>query len=305
MNLQSTAYLDVRPGMGLSGIARHMAAEGWIEHPYYLLLQTRWSEQTGSIKAGEYAIEPGTTQNMLLEKLVAGTVIQYILTIPEGLTFREMVNLLRQNEYLVQQFPAAEPYELLEYAGFPDDHPEGWFYPDTYYFPRGTTEVEFLQRSYRMMQKVLEEEWQQRSAGLPYRTPYEALVMASLIEKETADPAERDRIAGVFVRRLQLGMRLQTDPTVIYAMGETYEGRIRKRDLSIDSRYNTYVYRGLPPTPIAAPGRASIRAALHPADGEELYFVSRGDGTHHFSATLEEHNRAVRTYILNQSRADQ
>jgi len=304
MNLAATAYLDIRPGMSLSGIARQITEDGWIEHPYYLILEARWSDKAGSVKAGEYAIEPGTTQNMLLNKLVAGKVVQYALTVPEGLTFREIVQLLRENEHIVQQYPGADPEELAAHLGFVDSLPEGWFYPDTYYFPRGTTEIDFLHRAYRSMQKVLDEEWRNRAPALPYRTPYEALIMASLVEKETADPAERDRIAGVFVRRLQQGMRLQTDPTVIYAAGDEYNGRIRSRHLTIDSPYNTYLNKGLPPTPIAAPGRASIRAALHPAGGEELYFVSRGDGTHHFSVTLEEHNRAVHRYILNKNRPE-
>jgi UPF0755 protein len=202
---------------------------------------------------------------------------------------------------LIQTNDSFDPAIIVQSMEYLQTHPEGMFYPDTYHFPRDTTDMEFFHRSYLLMQQVLDEEWRHRATGLPYQTPYEALIMASIIEKETADITERDRIAGVFVRRLQIKMKLQTDPTVIYAMGESYDGNIRKNDLYIDSPYNTYVYSGLPPTPIASPGRAAIRAALQPAEGEELYFVARGDGTHQFSKTLEEHNSAVRAYQLNRS----
>ncbi|MEX2354058.1 MAG: endolytic transglycosylase MltG [Gammaproteobacteria bacterium] len=304
MNLTETGYLDIASGTGLSSVSRRLVENGWISHPWYLLLEARWRDQAHQLKAGEYAISPGTSQRALLDQLISGRVIQYSLTIPEGLTFREIVKLVRDNPHLVHTFPDYEPDQIVAQMDYIEGSPEGLFYPDTYHFPRGTTDAAFFLRAWQYMQKVLSEEWAQRAVGLPYQSPYEALIMASIIEKETGDPSERDRIAGVFVRRLQLGMRLQTDPTVIYAMGLEFDGDIRRRDLSIDSPYNTYVYRGLPPGPIASPGRASIRAALQPADGEELYFVSRGDGTHQFSVTLEEHNRAVREYILNRNRAD-
>ena len=235
----------------------------------------------------------------LLDDLVAGKVIQYALTIPEGLTFRQIMQLLRQQPELRHTLADDSPAAVMQAIGEPGQSPEGRFYPDTYHFPRGTTDVQFLRRAYRTMAGVLQQEWQARDTGLPYKTPYDALIMASIIEKETAVPAERERIAGVFVRRLEKGMRLQTDPTVIYALGQSYDGNIHRRDLSLDSPYNTYRHAGLPPTPIAAPGRDSIDAALHPAPGEELYFVARGDGSHEFSRTLEEHNRAVARYQLN------
>ena len=183
--------------------------------------------------------------------------------------------------------------------GYPGYHAEGRFFPDTYYFPAETTDVDFLRRAFKQMESVLYDEWDKRMKGVPYRLPYEALIMASLIEKETAVPDERKKIAGVFVRRLEQNMKLQTDPTVIYALGENYDGDIRRRDLGFDSPYNTYRYKGLPPTPIAAPGRASIRAALQPEPGTALYFVATGeDGRHYFSDTLAEHNRAVAKYQL-------
>jgi UPF0755 protein len=285
--------------MSMSSIASMLVQQGWITNSYYLILHARWSRKSREIKAGEYAVEPGTTQYALLDKLVAGKVIQYALTVPEGLSFREIIGLVRDSPHLIHTLPSYEPDGIIGHLDYLTTAPEGMFYPDTYHFPRGTTDAEFLYRAYRYMQTVLEEEWRQRAVGLPYESPYHALIMASIIEKETADPSERDMIAGVFVRRLQRGMKLQTDPTVIYAMGLEFDGNIRKRDLYIDSPYNTYIYSGLPPTPIASPGRASIRAALQPAEGEELYFVARGDGTHQFSTTLEEHNRAVALYQIN------
>ena len=202
---------------------------------------------------------------------------------------------------LIHTLVDTDPAVIATQMDYLKTSPEGQFYPDTYHFPRGTTDLDFFRRAFDLMQQVLAEEWQQRQTGLPYTTLYQALIMASIIENETADPSERDRIAGVFVRRLQQGMKLQTDPTVIYAMGSAYNGNIRKQDLYLDSPFNTYVYSGLPPTPIAAPGRDAIRAALQPAAGEEVYFVARGDGTHQFSATLEEHNRAVRLYQLSRA----
>lgn len=304
MNVSSTVHMIVNPGMSFSSIAAILVQQGWINHSYYLTLEARWNKKSRLVKAGEYAIEPGTTQLALLDKLVAGKVVQYALTIPEGLTFREIIDLVRQDPQLIQTLQSYKPDTIVQHMQYLQTNPEGQFYPDTYHFPRGTTDMDFFQRAFDLMQQVLEQEWQQRAADLPYKNSYEALVMASIIEKETADISERDRIAGVFVRRLQRGMKLQTDPTVIYAMGSAYDGNIRKQDLYLDSPYNTYVYSGLPPTPIASPGRDAIRAALQPAAGGELYFVARGDGSHQFSATLEEHNRAVRLYQSGRSSQD-
>jgi len=304
IDLQTSGYLDIPPGTGFSRIAAMLVEKGWISHPYYLIIEARQRKQAHLVKAGEYAIMPGTSQRQLLDQLVAGRVIQYSLTIPEGLTFREIIALVRDNQHLTHTFASDDPDEIIHQLDYIEGSPEGMFYPDTYHFPRGTTDVAFYLRAHQYMQRILAEEWRHRATGLPYKEPYEALIMASIIEKETGEPSERDRIAGVFVRRLQLGMRLQTDPTVIFAMGADYDGTIRRSDLAIDSPYNTYRYGGLPPGPIASPGRDSIRAALQPADGDELFFVSRGDGTHQFSVTLEEHNRAVREYILNRNRTN-
>lgn len=299
--VQQTQTLLVEAGSSLRTVGRQLAQRGWLQQPYYLVLEARWRGVATRIKAGEYAVEPGMTPLQLLDKLIRGDVIQYSLTIPEGLTFHQITGLVREHPQLRQTLPDYRPVTVMQAIGAPGQSPEGRFYPDTYRFPRGTTDVEFLRRAYRTMSTVLAEEWRGRETGLPYKTPYQALIMASIIEKETAVPEERSRIAGVFVRRLQRGMRLQTDPTVIYALGDEYDGNIRRRDLSRDSPFNTYVHAGLPPTPIASPGRDAIDAALHPEPGNELYFVARGDGTHHFSSTLAEHNRAVAKYQLKNS----
>ena len=199
---------------------------------------------------------------------------------------------------LVHTLGKKSTQEIMDQLGYPDENPEGRFYPDTYYFTKSTTDVQFLGRAYNMMTTILAEEWQNRLKGLPIKTPYETLILASIIEKESAWGSERDKISGVFIRRLKTRMKLQSDPTVIYGMGDRYQGRIYKKDLREDTPYNTYVHYKLPPTPIAIPSRQSIYFALHPAPGKELYFVANGTGGHHFSETLGEHNRAVRKFIL-------
>jgi UPF0755 protein len=299
MNLQQREILVVEPGASLKRIGRQLSDRNWLPHPYYFIFEGRRRDAATHIKAGEYAVTTDTTPAALLDKMIRGEVIQYALTIPEGLTVREILAQVRRHEHLVKTLPDYKPATVMQAIGKPGMNAEGRFYPETYHFPRGTTDVDFLRRAYDTMETVLAEEWQARDTGLPYADAYQALIMASIIEKETAVPDERDRIAGVFVRRLQRGMKLQTDPTVIYGLGEDFDGNIRRRDLRSDSPYNTYVHRGLPPTPIAAPGREAIHAALHPAEGDTLYFVARGDGSHHFSSTLAEHNRAVRKYQLN------
>jgi UPF0755 protein len=252
------------------------------------------------IQAGEYLLPTGMAPPGLMRMLVRGEVVQHSLTIIEGWTFQQMMSAIQSHPMLKRTLADASGPGVMAVMAEAGLEPEGWFYPDTYRFPRDTTDVEFLRRAFRNMQQRLELEWEARAEGLPLKTPYEALILASLIERETAVPAERTRIAGVFIRRLQKGMRLQTDPTVIYGMGDAYQGKIRWRDLRADTPYNTYTRHGLPPTPIAMPSGASIRAALNPADGNELYFVSRGDGSHQFSATLQEHNAAVRRYQLGE-----
>lgn len=291
--------LVLHKGQSLTALAETLVNRGWLAHPWYFIYEGRRQGRAASLKSGEYTIEPGTTPLQLLDILVAGKVRQYSLTIPEGLTFRQILDIVRSEERLIQTLDGLNPKMIMARLGYSGYFPEGRIHPDTYLFPAGTRDADFLLRAIRTQERILGDEWRDREPGLPYASPYQALIMASIIEKETAVPEERSKIAGVFVRRLRKNMKLQTDPTVIYAMAERFDGNIRRRDLSIDSPYNTYRYRGLPPTPIASPGRESIHAALHPEEGEALYFVARGDGSHYFSATLKEHNQAVARYQLN------
>jgi UPF0755 protein len=224
--------------------------------------------------------------------------VQHALTIIEGWTFKQLMAAVRRHQALTQTLAGVEEQEVMSRLGLEAMHPEGWFYPDTYHFPKGTTDAEFLRRAHQRMTTFLQTAWEKRDKDLPLDSPYQALILASIIEKETGVPSERSKIAGVFIRRLRKGMRLQTDPTVIYGMGERYDGNIRRRDLVTDTPYNTYVHKGLTPTPIAMPSGMAIEAALHPEDGTALYFVATGDGGHHFSNTLEAHNEAVRKYQL-------
>lgn len=289
---------EVAPGRSVRAIAGDLESRGIIGNAAYLEWLARRSGVAARLHAGEYRIDAGTLPEAFLRQLVSGKVVQHSLTVVEGWTFRQMLAAVRAHPVLVQTLHEQSPEQIMAVLGYPGEHPEGRFLPDTYHFPRGTTDRDFLRRAYAAMQRTLEREWSGRAADLPLKTPYEALILASIIERETGAVDERARIAGVFVRRLQKGMRLQTDPTVIYGIGADFDGDIRTRDLRTDTPYNTYTRSGLPPTPIALPGAAAIHAALHPADGDELYFVSKGDGSHQFSATLEEHNRAVRRYQL-------
>ena len=285
-------------GARASDVYRDLADRGVLEHPLLLELDARRRGLAHRIKAGELRIPPGTTGGGLIQVLVAGRTIQYGLTIVEGWTFREMLDAVRASEVLEHVLEGLGPREIMARLGHPDQHPEGRFLPETYHFPRGTTDREFLERAHRAMADTLAAEWEGRAPDLPLETPYEALILASIVERETGLPEERDRVAGVFVRRLEKGMRLQTDPTVIYGLGDAFDGNLRRRDLRRDTPYNTYTRAGLPPTPIALPSRASIHAALHPERRGELYFVSTGDGEHVFSRTYEEHRKAVRKYQL-------
>lgn len=289
------------PGTSLREVADQLAELGVLEQPLLLVVLARLQGQSGRIQAGEYRLRPPLTPPQLLERLVAGRTVSHSLTLLEGWNFREVRAAVAANPVLTHTLAELDDAALMARLGLPGIHPEGRFYPDTYHFPRGTTDADFLRRAYRAMARVLAEEWQARAPDLPLDDPDAALTLASIIEKETGDPSERARIGGVFVRRLRQGMKLQTDPTVIYGLGEAFDGNLRRRDLRGDTPYNTYVHRGLPPTPIAMPGRAAIRAALQPQDEGYLYFVSRGDGTHQFSRTLKEHNAAVRRYQLKKS----
>lgn len=292
------AHFVVKAGATVTRIAEELEREGVLANPRYFIWMARWHGSADRIKTGEYLLRRGMTPGELLDDLVAGKVIQYSLTLVEGWTFRQVMDAVESNEFLDHSLQGLDDDAVMVRLGHPGEHPEGRFFPDTYHFPRGTTDVDFLKRAYRAMAEHLAREWEAREIGLPIKTPYQALILASIIEKETALPSERREIAGVFVRRLQKGMRLQTDPTVIYGLGSRFDGNLRRRDLETDTPYNTYRHRGLPPTPIAMPGLASLHAALHPDEGDALYFVARGDGSHQFSSTLEQHNRAVIKYQL-------
>ena len=294
--------LLIPPGASLGQVTAALARDGVLPHPLYLRWLAVLSGRSHAIKAGEYLIEPGITPRQLLDKVVSGAVLEHSLTVVEGWTFAQLMEALRRQDAIQHTLDSVAPDQIMARLGHPGEHPEGRFLADTYHFPRGTTDLAFLQRAYQTMSGHLDEEWRAREQGLPYHSAYDALIIASIIEKETALPEERPEIAGVFVRRLARGMRLQTDPTVIYALGAAFDGNLTRKDLATNSLYNTYMHAGLPPTPIALPGLASIHAALHPAAGEALYFVSRGDGSHVFSATLAEHNRAVRRFQIDPHR---
>jgi len=293
---------ELKPGSHVGQLAADLAQRHILDRPLYLRLYARYSKLASQLRAGEYQFEQGLTPRTLLALLVSGRTVQHPLTLLEGWSFSQVRQALAANPVLVQTITDMDDAELMTALGFPGQHPEGRFFPDTYRFPRGTTDLEYLQRAHARMQQVLDAAWAGREQGLPLKTPDQALVLASIIEKETGVVEERPAIAGVFVRRLQRGMRLQTDPTVIYGLGEGFDGNLRRADLLRDTPYNTYTRHGLPPTPICMPGEAAIMAALHPAKGKALYFVARGDGSHQFSATLVEHNAAVRRYQLKARR---
>ena len=290
---------DIEPGSSFGAVSNELHALGIVAKPRLFRAYARWTGDAGRIHAGHYRIEPGTTPAGLLRQFTSGAVQLYAFTIVEGWNQWELLAALHASPEIDATLTTEDWPAFLESLGAEVSHPEGLFLPETYRFPRGATDRAVLGQAYAMMQAVLAEEWAARRADLPITTPYEALVLASIVEKETARADERARISGVFVRRLEKGMRLQTDPTVIYGIGRDFNGNLTRRDLATDTPYNTYTRAGLPPTPIAMPGRDAIHAALQPADGEELYFVATGlgDGSHAFSATKAEHDAAVAAYL--------
>jgi UPF0755 protein len=284
------------PGSSGSDIVRQLAARGFTRAGWQWKLLMRLEPHV--YRSGEYQLEAGMRPGQVLERLASGQVVQYRVTLVEGWTFAQLAGLLQANEILEHRI------DLSDRANWPKllseldiEHPEGWFLPETYQFTRGDSDLDILARAHRSMRSELEQAWQDREEDLPLDSPYELLILASIVEKETGLDSERAEVAGVFVRRLRKGMRLQTDPTVIYGLGDRFDGDIRRRDLEADTPYNTYTRGGLPPTPIAMPGRASLRAAARPADGESLYFVADGKGGHTFSVTLEEHQAAVKKLL--------
>ena len=300
LNIAPDYILTVPAGANLNQLAIRLEAEGVLPSVWPLKVFARLNDR-GRIRAGEYELAVDETVLGLLDKLESGAIKYYQITFPEGLTLGEWLALLRARDK-IRQTPELDRAGVVLALNISATNPEGWFAPDTYSFAAGDSELSILQRALRQMQSQLETQWQNRAPNLPYETPYEALIMASIIEKETGAASERAAIAGVFVRRLQKGMRLQTDPTVIYGLGDDYTGNLRRKHLSSPSPYNTYRIKGLPPTPIANPGAAALEAALHPAAGTALYFVAKGDGSHYFSNNLAEHQRAVRQYQINRRR---
>ena len=300
LQLDSEQTLSVARGTAWSRLVVDLQARGWLEPRAALYLKAfgRLSGDASRIQAGEYAVQPGTTPVELLALLKSGDVISYQLTLVEGWRTDQAWAAVRAHPKIKRTDGLDDPVALMQALGKAEQHPEGRFLPETYRFTQQTSDVEFMRRAYVAMEAAMARQWAARQPDLPLANADEALILASIIERETGVPAERPQIAGVFVRRLRLGMRLQTDPTVIYGMGEAFDGNIRRRDLRTDTPYNTYTRKGLPPTPIALPGEAALAAAVNPEDGDSLFFVSRGDGSHVFSATVQEHNAAVRKYQL-------
>ncbi len=298
--LVDKTFYVIPPKATLLDVSKDLIKKELLNYPTAVIWANlaRWQGKADKIKAGEYAIPIGTTPLDLLEIFIHGKSIQHALTIIEGWNFRQMMATVNQNPHLSHTLIGLDDAAIMAKLGFPNQQPEGRFYPDTYHFPAGMSDVDFLRRAYLKMEHALTQVWDKRQPDLPLQSSDQALILASIIEKETGVAVERAEIAGVFIRRLQQDMPLQTDPTVIYALGETYDGNITKADLKVDSPYNTYVYKGLPPTPIAMPSQGALEASVNPASGKTLYFVAKGSGAHYFSATLNEHECAVIEYQL-------
>ncbi len=294
---QEALIFEVARGASMTRVASQLSEQTGYPYARFLSFHAQQKGLANRLKAGEYEILPGLTPDEFLAVLTSGKVVNYPLTVIEGWTFEQMREAVAAHPVLEHTVSTAE--EIMEAIGHPGLHPEGRFYPDTYLVTRGQTDVEVYRRAFETMTRLLDETWAQRDSGLPFNTPYEALIMASIIERETGSEDERRQISGVFSRRLHIGMRLQTDPTVIYGVGDAYQGDITRKHLTTDTPYNTYTRGGLPPTPIALPGKASLVAAVSPDSGTALYFVATGDGNggHYFSDTLAEHNKALQRYL--------
>ena len=299
ISLNQPMIIMIEPGRSLTQVTRRLEQEGVLRWPRILVLWARWQEIDRSMRTGEYELTPGLTPVTLLSLLMSGRNVQYPVTLVEGWTARQALEHLWAQETIRVTLRDKTDEELSVLLQSPFPALEGTLFPDTYFYTRDTTDEAILLRAHLQLREVLESEWHQQAQNLPYDSPWQALIMASIIEKESGYQAEKADIAGVFIRRLQQGIRLQSDPTIIYGMGDSYSGNIRRSDIETTTPWNTYRINGLPPTPIALSGRDSIRASLNPNPGTALYFVSRGDGSHQFSDTLEEHNAAVRRYLRN------
>lgn len=291
---------NLQPGIGLKSFARQMKQAGLVENEQLFVLLGRILKLEKQIKFGNYQITKPVSMYELLQIVNMGKVAQSDLTIIEGWTFKQFREAMNASTKLRHDSQNLSDREILERIGASEPHPEGLFYPDTYIFPTGSSDIALIKRAYQTMQRQLKTAWEVRDKDLPFENPYQALILASIVEKETGKKSDRDMIASVFVNRLRKGMLLQTDPTVIYGMGDKFDGNIRKKDLLRDTPYNTYTRGGLTPTPISLPGKESLHATLHPAPSQALYFVARGDGTSQFSSTLIDHNKAVARYQLKQ-----
>lgn len=287
---------DLKLGSNLRSVARELTTLGVIGHPLWFEILGRLRGDAPDIKAGNYEIESPIAAGVLLRKLTRGDATQSVVRFIDGWTFKQVRQVLDSNEALLHETRDLSSEAIAQKLGIVDGQIEGWIFPESYYFVRGGSDLAVLRRAHRLMQKHLGAQWEQRKANLPLASPYEALILASIVEKETGKAADRTMVSSVFINRLRLGMRLQTDPTVIYGMGDGFDGNLRRRDLQVDTPWNTYTRTGLPPTPIAMPGLASLQAVLNPAESTMLYFVARGDGTSQFSQTLDEHNAAVTKY---------
>lgn len=299
LQLTEELMLEVPAGATPGGVLNRLQADGVLQDALWLRLYWRFNLKGQPLHSGEYRLTPDLSVRDMLGLWRRGEVVQYSLTLVEGWSFRQVRAALERQSKLDLTLSELSDAQLMARLGYPGVNPEGRFFPDTYRFVSGMSDLDLLKQAYVRLEQVLAEEWQGRADGLPYKEPYDALIMASIIEKETGVPEERGEIAGVFIRRLRIGMRLQTDPTVIYGLGERYNGKLTRAHLREPTAYNTYVIDGMPPTPIAMVGREAINAALHPVAGKSLYFVARGDGSHVFSNSLEAHNRAVREYQLS------
>ena len=298
LDIKDRSFVNLNKGATVRSLANDLHQKGYLKHTSYLVIWTRIQGVSTKLKAGEYTVQPGDSLADLLDKMVLGKVEQYRLTLIDGWTFKEILNEIYNHPQVVQTLKDTSSEAIMEKLGYGNEHPEGRFYPDTYFIHKQTSDFDVLKRAYKAMHKILEKEWLGREKGLPLKNSYEALILASIVEKESAAPEERAKIAGVFINRLQKNMRLQTDPTVIYGMGDKYKGDIRFKDLRLDTPYNTYTRKGLPPTPIAMPGIAAIHAVMHPEATDALYFVAYGDSTgrHYFSNNLKDHENAVDQY---------
>lgn len=304
--VRADTRIDIARGAGYRDIVAQLrreglAGSGWLDDLRWRAIG-RELGVAGRLHAGEYALPQGLTPRELLRRMAAGEVVQHRFTIIDGWTFKQLRVALANETGLAQTLPGLSDEDVAKKVGIGDGRSEGWFLPETYSFVKGESDLDLLNRAHAAMKKALDKAWAARDVGsVKLDTPYQALILASIVEKETGRPDERPLIAGVFLRRLRFGMRLQTDPTVIYGIGASYDGNVRRRDLETDTPYNTYTRDGLPPTPIALPGVPALEAAMHPTAGDVLYFVARGDGSHEFTPTLDEHNRAVQKYQLRRN----